>query len=145
MVSALFTQPTSSCTNNIKWRLMIVFPLETLYLYIKVGLIKTCPRCNQIETSLHVLRLTWWAIHFCYHLPGFLPFKFLPRATSELVQNKLNSNHSDQTHKVLWKLHFVMSIWQLWLARNERLSKDSSSTQSQLIHASNSWILLYSI
>lgn len=92
-----------------------------------------CPSCNQIETSIHILRDCPWENQVWNQLPGLLPLNFFQDPFQIWLSNNSTSKNLVNEQYLPSHLLLVMSLWQTWLARNE---KSSSITQSQLIHKS---------
>ena len=76
---------------------------------------QVCPRCNEIETPIHVLH----DFHFARHI--WSPLNFLISDFFRLKLHawyKLNSKLNSPSCYIPWKNIFAFTIWAIWLGQN---------------------------
>ena len=93
-----------------------------------------CPRCNTLETTIHILRDCPWAkIVWCQSL-GVLPLSLFQLTLQTWLQTNATLDTFIFHHQLPWKIYFPFLYWHLLLARNERIFNNWSSSQSRLVH-----------
>ena len=95
-----------------------------------------CPRCNAPETTLHILRDCPWVRVVWAQSPGILPFSFYHMPLMDWLRYNATLDRTILSHKLLWRTYFPFTCWKLWIARNERIFKNQSRTQHNLLYSS---------
>ena len=93
-----------------------------------------CPRCNTLETTIHILQDCPWAKAVWCQSPSILPLSFFSTTASNLASNKCHIKYTYPRHQLPWKMYFTFLCWHLWLGRNEHTFNNQSHFQSQIIH-----------
>ena len=92
-----------------------------------------CPRRNNPETTIHILRDCPWVKRIWYHSPGILPLSFFHLSLQNWLHTNATSNSIIFHYQLPWKIYFTFLCWNLWLARNECIFKKQSYPQDQII------------
>ena len=93
-----------------------------------------CPRCNNLETTVHILRDCPWAKEIWLQSPSILPLSFFQLPLQPWLKTNSTSDNILPRHKLPWKVLFSFLCWHLWLARNEHIFHNQSSSQPRLFH-----------
>jgi len=93
-----------------------------------------CPRCNNPETTVHILRDCPWAKEVGCHSLGVLPLTFFQLPLQSWLQTNATGDAVILNLQLPWKIYFSFICWPLWLARNERIFHNQLSSQNRLIY-----------
>ena len=93
-----------------------------------------CLRCNNHETTIHILRDCPQAKRIWYHSLGILPLSFFHLSLQNWLHTNATSNSIIFHYQLPWRINFTFLCWHLWLARNERIFKNQSCSQNHIIH-----------
>ena len=87
-----------------------------------------CPRCNSPETTIHLLRDCPWAKELWGNSLDILPLSFFQLLLQALVRTNI------LYQQLPWNIYFSFLCWHSWLARNECIFKNHSSSQHRIVH-----------
>ena len=93
-----------------------------------------CLRCNNPKTIIHILRDCPWAKEIWLQSPGILPLSFFQLPLQPWLKTSSTSDNILLGHQLPWNVLFSFLCWHIWLAMNERIFHDQSSSQPHLIH-----------
>ena len=110
-----------SIQNHLPTRLYLSFSCPEINSY--------CLRCNNLETTIHILRDCPWAKRIWYHSLGILPLSFFHLSLQNWLHTNATSDFLIFHYQLPWKSYFPFLCWNLWLARNEQ-----SCFQNLIIH-----------
>ena len=109
-------------------------PTQQYLLFSWFEVSANCPRCNNPETTIHVLRDCPWAKDVWICSPGILPLEFFSLPLQEWLIMNSKSDTLLQGQQIPWKIFSSFLCCQLWLSLNDCIFNKHSSSQSHLIY-----------
>ena len=92
------------------------------------------PRCNILETTIHILRDCPWAKEVWCQSPGSLPLTFFQLPLQSWLQTNATGKAVILHQQLPRKICFPFLCWHLWLAQNKRIFHNQSRSQHRLIY-----------
>lgn len=85
-----------------------------------------CPRCNTLETTIHILHDCPWAKEVWDQSPGILPLSFFHMPLQAWLRSNATAVGVILHMQLPWNIYFPFLYWHLWLVRNKRIFKNQS-------------------
>jgi len=84
---------------------------------VQIGLNNCCPRYNNLETTIHIIRDCPWAKRIWYQSLGILPLSFFHLSLQNWLHTNATSDFLIFHYQLPWKSYFPFLCWHLRLAR----------------------------
>ena len=92
-------------------------PIRQYLAFSRLNINEQCPRCNNMETTIHILRDCPWAKEVWDQSPGILPLSFFHMPLQAWLRSNATADSVILHQQLPWKIYFPFLCWNLWLPK----------------------------
>ena len=88
-------------------------PIRQYLAFSRLNTNEQCPRCNNMETTIHILRDCPWAKEVWDQSSGILPLSFFHMPLQAWLWSNATANSVILHQQLPWKIYFPFLCWNL--------------------------------